>query len=212
MPNFTYTEDIPDGPHNPSADQPLMQVNTNSTFSIIDVDHYTFNNNNGGFHKQSTYVAPSPASTPTTSSPQIAVYGNTGPQGTELYSIRDGVAQTEVLLIPARSGVVGPSRTTNGYTFLPGPGFGANKGGILMQWGFYSTLTSGSNVLTFVGLGGVSFASVVAFNPNIQVTGFSAVSTGNIGLTISSVTNAGFTVVNSNPLVTGIYWQAIGPI
>lgn len=209
MPNFTYTKQIPDGPHNPSADQPLMKVNTNSTNDIIDVDHYTFNNSNGGLHKQSTYVA---QTVPTTASPQLALYSKTGPQGTELYSVRDGVGATETLLIPARSSVVGPSRTTNGYTFLPGPGTGVNTGGILIQWGFYATLTSGSNVLTFAGLGGVAFASVVAFTPNIQVTGFSAVIPGNIGLTISAVSNTGFTVVNSNPLVTGIYWQAIGPI
>ncbi len=52
MPNFVYTTDIPDGPHNPSADQPPMKINTNSINSLISVDHYSFNDNLGGLHKQ----------------------------------------------------------------------------------------------------------------------------------------------------------------
>lgn len=51
MPNFTYTRDIPFPSHNPSNDQPPMRVNTNSTDDIFEVDHYSFNVNNGGYHK-----------------------------------------------------------------------------------------------------------------------------------------------------------------
>lgn len=52
MPNFTYNRDIPDSPNNPSNDQPPMKINTNSIDSLIDEDHYSFNDNNGGLHKQ----------------------------------------------------------------------------------------------------------------------------------------------------------------
>lgn len=54
--SFTYLRDIPDGPNNPSNDQPNMKINTNSTDDILAVDHVSFNTANGGTHKQSTYV------------------------------------------------------------------------------------------------------------------------------------------------------------
>lgn len=51
MPNFTYTRNIPAASHNPSSDQPIMQTNANSIDSIIEVDHFSFNANEGGWHK-----------------------------------------------------------------------------------------------------------------------------------------------------------------
>lgn len=51
MPLFTYELNIPDGPHNPSNDQPLMELNNNIIPDLIAVDHMTFNVNNGGQHK-----------------------------------------------------------------------------------------------------------------------------------------------------------------
>jgi hypothetical protein len=50
MTNFSYNQDIPDAPNNPSDDQPLMKTNTNSTFGIIAVDHVGFEQANGGYH------------------------------------------------------------------------------------------------------------------------------------------------------------------
>lgn len=52
MPNFTYTLGIPAADHNPSVDQPDMQINNDSIASIIDVDHYGFNDgsNFSGYH------------------------------------------------------------------------------------------------------------------------------------------------------------------
>lgn len=72
MPNINYINDIPDGPHNPSADQPDMKINTNAVDTIFAVDHYSFKNNNGGLHKQSTY--PILLAAPTTAVLQGAVY------------------------------------------------------------------------------------------------------------------------------------------
>ncbi len=51
MPNFTYSINVPAASHNPSADQPIMQTNTNSIDSIITIDHFGFNDNQGGWHK-----------------------------------------------------------------------------------------------------------------------------------------------------------------
>jgi len=52
MPLFPYNRDIPDAPNDPSADQPLMKANTNNIDNIIDEDHFSFDENNGGLHRQ----------------------------------------------------------------------------------------------------------------------------------------------------------------
>src|SRR5258705_11137856 len=51
MSNWVYTRDIPFASHNPSADQPVMQINANSIDSLIQEDHFSFNDNQGGWHK-----------------------------------------------------------------------------------------------------------------------------------------------------------------
>ncbi len=51
MTNVIYNRDIPDGPNNPSQDQPKMKTNTNSLDSLISIDHIGFGNNQGGYHK-----------------------------------------------------------------------------------------------------------------------------------------------------------------
>ncbi len=50
MPFLDYNRDIPDGPNNPSDDQPLMKINNNSIDTLIAVDHAGFKNNDGGYH------------------------------------------------------------------------------------------------------------------------------------------------------------------
>lgn len=40
---ITYYPNIPNGPDNPSYDQPLMQINSQAINSILAVDHITFN-------------------------------------------------------------------------------------------------------------------------------------------------------------------------
>lgn len=47
---FTYNRDIPDGPNNPSRDQPLMKTNTNSIDDLIAVNHISFRSAGGGQH------------------------------------------------------------------------------------------------------------------------------------------------------------------
>jgi len=48
--NLGYNTGIPNAPNNPSNDQPLMQTNTNSINSWVQVDHAGFQNNQGGYH------------------------------------------------------------------------------------------------------------------------------------------------------------------
>lgn len=48
----TYNSNIPNPPNRPSSDVPLMQTNTNSISALILQDHFGFNDNAGGNHKQ----------------------------------------------------------------------------------------------------------------------------------------------------------------
>jgi hypothetical protein len=67
MSYWIYTRDIPFASHNPSSDQPIMQTNANSIDSLILEDHFSFNDNQGGWHKvihQLNQVA-DPAAIPT---------------------------------------------------------------------------------------------------------------------------------------------------
>lgn len=72
----TYNRDIPDGPNNPSRDQPLMKTNTNSVDDILKVDHVSFNTANSGFHKQVTFNAKTTQGAQT--DPQSVVFTNDG--------------------------------------------------------------------------------------------------------------------------------------
>lgn len=197
MPTFNYTNDIPFSTHNPSTDQPDMLVNTNSIDSIINVDHYSFEQaNNDGWHKQSTYVA---QSAPTTASLQGAVYTkDIGAGVTQLFYRRESNG-TEIQLTGPGTPTFG---ATNGYTFL--------AGGLLLQWG---STTSG---LTSTGVTDILFAtSNINFPSNcFNVT---AQMNQNVGATfacaITTVSNTGFrlrTFPPSTPNGTFFYWMAIG--
>jgi hypothetical protein len=58
--SFNYITNIPFATHNPSTDQPNMQINTNATNDIIGVDHVTFNTANGGTHNKMTLTNAQP--------------------------------------------------------------------------------------------------------------------------------------------------------
>ncbi len=77
---ITYTRDIPDSPHNPSVDQGPMKVNTNSTDTIIAVDHYTFADIPSGTHKQVTLSGKNAAGAQT--DPTSTVYTGSGTAST----------------------------------------------------------------------------------------------------------------------------------
>lgn len=144
MPNFNYTNDIPDAPNDPSVDQPDMKINTNSINSLLAVDHYSFNLANGGWHKQSTYID---QSIPTVSAGQCAVWGKTA-NGTVNLFFTDVNSGDEYQLTRADTSLfaefatntnyqVGPPSLTGGWTYLPG--------GMLLQYGSF-TVSSGETI------------------------------------------------------------------
>ncbi len=151
MPNFTYIRDIPDGPHNPSVDQPDMKINTNSIDDLITQDHYGFNAaglNFSGYHKQvhMPILAAIPAVT----------FANQGTLYTKT-AISTGVAtESDLFYTPDASTIeyqltrtitaqsakfgtntnyqVGPPNLFGGWTFLPG--------GLVMQYGSFGLFSN----------------------------------------------------------------------
>ncbi len=131
MSSFTYTRDRPNAPNNPSVDQPVMKINTNSIDDLIAVDHVSFNANGGGQHEQVTFNANNVPSVPTSppvlftnndafSIPQLFYYSGIAPRTTDQYKL-----------------------TTNGSTFL--------FGGIILKWGSFNP-PNGTSIVTFTGL------------------------------------------------------------
>lgn len=198
MTNQIYTTNIPFETNNPSSDQPIMKQNTNSIPIVLAVDHFAFNDNNGGLHKQSTYVN---EAAPTTAAGQLALYSK-GPIGgpSELFMIRDGNAGTEVKL--TTSAVGNAIRLQTGFSWLPG--------GMLIQWGKTAVGASQTANINFLQ----PFAIVVGFDPVVTATGeaLSATTTPTEAIAVSFTTNTQFGIHNQAAVARNIYWTAIGPI
>ncbi len=73
---FSFYNDIPASGNDPSVDQPKMLQNNISTRNILNVDHVTFNNSDGGKHRQVTYVNTAAPAIPT--DPESVAYTHAG--------------------------------------------------------------------------------------------------------------------------------------
>lgn len=191
MPNFTYITGIPAASHNPSVDQPDMQINTNSIDDIIEVDHYSFNDNNGGYHKK------------------VSLVNNAGPfptpagVGSLLYGSNNEWIFTNASLVGAgiqmtRSDAF-PVATTTGRSFLPG--------GIIIQWGQATTGSVNPNIGTVTVNFAPAFSTLFVVNSTVSSSGDAIV---NVAANNSQAT---FIVKNgSGTLLTNrlLYWIAIG--
>lgn len=156
MPFFSYNTGIPAANNNPSVDQPNMQTNTNSINSILNVDHYNFNDNEGGHHRQTTFVD---QTIPTTAVGQSALYsktsgqsqvyatGNNGGKEYQLTRMIDASFASFGTAVPLVA--TGTASGTGMWSFLPG--------GLLIQTGDCTNdSTAGGPVFTFP----VAFTSV----------------------------------------------------
>jgi hypothetical protein len=199
MSNWVYTRDIPFASHNPSADQPVMQTNANSIDSLIQEDHFGFNDNNGGLHKQSTYVN---ESAPSTAAGQLALYSKGAPGGpSALYLIRDNNAGTETQLSSLTIGTA--VAATTGASWLPG--------GLLIQWGsFTMTAVTTAQTITFLNPFSTTNAlfplPIVTISPGIT----NVTPIGNRAVEAQAFTNVDFQAINGSGVVRELFWTAIG--
>ncbi len=203
MPNLAYNRDIPDGPNNPSTDQPNMKTNTNNTDTIIAVDHYSFNDNRGGTHKQVSLTNEAAPGIPALSS--AVLFANLAADGFSWPFWQN-----------AASGLLGfqimgsNQPTAAGYAFLPG--------GLYIQWGPNGAVTGGS-------FGGGTANGTVTFPKVFPTACFMVIATPFWTTTPPSTTGAGTVTVDSAALLPGsfswkfnttsgaykgFYWIAIG--
>jgi len=199
MPNYTYITNIPASSNNPSADQPNMQINTNSIDDIIEVDHFSFNDNLGGYHKQVNLVN------------SVANPGTPASVGSVLFSkSNDWYFQNASLglnAIQMTNAAYFPIQAINGgRTFLPG--------GMIMQWGFVVAGGTFSNFDTGAVVFPVAFPTIVI---NVLTTpgygGAQPTSTSGMVVSIKNpVPNSGFTwaVNTGSSAYNTFYWQALG--
>ena len=188
MPNFTYITGIPAASHNPSTDQPDMQINTNSTDSIISVDHFGFNDNNGGYHKKVSLVN------------NAGPFPTPGGVGSVLYGSNNDWVFTNASLAGAgvqmTVGAKPPIALANGSTFLPG--------GILLQWGTGVTV-AGTLVQPY------TYAFSTFFNATATVGSLGG---SNAIVSINTLNPAQITITTFNPsgapVNVQVFWMAIG--
>jgi hypothetical protein len=123
MPSFTYDPTIPIGTHYPGNDRPLMQSNFNSTQGILNVDHYSFDNQtNGGWHKQITFpAANSPSSVTGTASIIYSANGTATTAGVSQLFFKN--SQSNFLLNAIKVFCIFTVPNTSNPSFQPGNGF-----------------------------------------------------------------------------------------
>ncbi len=208
MPNFAFTRDIPFATHNPSSDQPIMQTNTNSEDSIWTVDHFGFNDNDGGTHKQTRIhtqaaipggLIANQGTLYTKASGESTLFYTPGTSGLEYQMTRTSTANFALFgqFLPYGTPPAGFTQS-GGWTFLPG--------NLIFQYGFYgkagATGTSGTIQLPFT----------LTFPPlSIQMTLYRANANETAVLNSGTPpTTTAFSFKASSAGSDGIYWSAIG--
>jgi hypothetical protein len=185
-----YTLGIPDGPHNPSADQPLMQMNNDAINTLIGIDHIAFNANLGGYHNDIHFV---------TQAMDPVKIGGIGQLYTKTISSDVGLFfESGNGVVTQLTGGIAPNPVANGYTILPG--------GVIFQWGSItgSPIANGQ-VVTFP-LPYPTAVFSITFGPQSNSTNDKTISitTGSVGL-------SGFTVsCSGTSLFQRLYWMALG--
>ena len=215
MPLFSYNRDIPDAPNSPSADQPLMKTNTNSIDDLIDVDHYSFDEANGGLHRQVRLVN---ETIPSVSANQVGIYSkvqtqsqifatsDTGAKEYQLTRFRDADFATFGTYTNAGSTDVNYDQK-GGWTFLPGR--------ILFQ---YATVISNRGTKkidpsTIPVVFPITFSSsniIITVTPICKAGGTSEAHVPSVDY--STVSSSGFTCEwdTSTSAYIGFTWTAMG--
>jgi len=201
---LAYTSGIPNGPDNPSNDQPDMKINNDNIPIFVAVDHVGFNTNLGGYHKiiHQTQNTVDPASIAGIN--QVYAKNYTPPYAG---------APTDTQLF-AESGLGGVSQLTGRNSI-------ANGGwqwvaGTLLIWGNVTTNFAAPNfqgTVTFTAISGTTipfpnncFQVYTSMNGNSTTPNF-------VQIVSKSATNFtwSFTVHSSAATsYTGFSWLAIG--
>ncbi len=199
IPALTYTQNLPNPPNLPSQDVGNMQINTNSIYTFLNVDHVNFGNVNNGTHLQ-VQLQNQLNIPPGLQNGFETLYSKATTGSGELYFTR-GATGVEIQM------TAGPNSLTSfgtnpGWTFLPG--------GLLLQYGRISIPTA----LTQTGQ--VLFPTPFSAIPYSITLGYTVTGTSNPhavwidnGVAISTTTfNYQIDIKGTS---VHFYWMAIGP-
>lgn len=203
MSAFTFTSNVPDGPNDPSEDQPIMEVNNNSIEDIWDVDHVGFNLNQGGTHNvvrlnQQTV-------NPTLIATQGVLFQKIVSGNTELF-YKYGSAPQNTFQVTNNGAVAADI----GVSSLLGP----EAAPLRIQWGFIGSLSATTS-------GSVVFASpfstncyvvspTVFFNTTFPGDSRTVTTQRKTGVSPSTTGFNWRYVTTSSEADQGFYWIAIG--
>ncbi len=222
---INYNLDIPDGPNNPSVDQPKMKVNTNSIDQILDIDHFSFEENNGGLHRQVTL--PLRGGSPGTIPPGRAanegtLYTKTANTTTQLFYTPDNSTNEYQLTRTNSAGIALFGANTTNYggaiaTFLYSGGWTFLPGGLLMQYGVvYGANGGGVYVASTLPITG-TIPFPIAFTTEVRSITFEirrdSVVNDSSATAVSRTTppsTTNFTYVTATSTSDALYWSAIG--
>jgi len=179
---LNYFQNIPNGPNNPSQDQPNMKTNTNSIFSIWAIDHITFGNASNGQHAQVTFASNNTPNIPTT--PPVLFTKLAASSLPQLFFYSGNAAQSSNQYIDA----------ANGSTFL--------LGGIILKWGSTASIAT-NTVVNFASAFPNNCYSVVAVSGTATQSSIKAISA-------SGLTTTGFTLLVDGGSNQTIRYIAIG--
>lgn len=191
-----YNLNNPDGPNNPSNDQPKMQTNTNAIQALLAVDHVAFNTNGsppngvGGHHLQVSFDGKNAAGAQT--DPQSVLYTGSGTASTFsqlLYRNQSAIFQISAIrawgFVNGTTGTVIASQSSNAtsvrnsagnYTITLATG-AVSTANFAVLVSATRTIASNRRVLssyniTGIGVFQLSFAQTAA-DPGEDVTSFS---------------------------------------
>lgn len=191
--SFTYTQNVPNPPNLPSADVGNMQTNTNSIFSILNVDHETFGSVGSidGRHKQVSLINEAAPGVPANIG-GVLFANNPAPTNIS-WPFWQNASATVQLIAGA------PTNATPGFTYLPG--------NILMQWGVNNIPSGTGGTVTFP----VAFSSAAY---SVQLTmDRNSTSSASYGIFLNGApSSTGFATNSGLSGSHNVYWIAIGPV
>lgn len=197
-----YTLGIPDGPNNPSQDQPNMKLNNDAIAQFLAVDHIPFDVNNSGFHKVIHQLDNGSDPVPINSPPTGQLYTKNVTITNSAGSVTDTQLFQETGL-GTISQLTGSNAASNGFQFL---------GGVIIQWGVVNSITNGNVVFNTAPNFDFPLACF-----SVQTTPFwvgATIPDGAAGISVKSISKTGFEwVFNTNSSRYsggGFYWIAIG--
>jgi len=183
---MAYNSDIPQATDDPSQSQGQILANFQELNTFTAVNHVALNDGDQGKHK--FLQMPEQGSAPTTGANEGGLYTKEVSGATQLF-FREEANGSERQLTSAFSAA------TNGTLTIPG--------GLLIQWGLASGVSTASNINFNTAFGGVPY--------NVQCT----LRRGDLNSRFVYVRNSGLTAskfnIQTNAGSTDLYWWAVGP-